>query len=200
MPTIIQQMGFTASNAQLMTIPAYCVGALSAYFSARFSDRFGRRMPFIVAAQTTVIIAYSILAPLAPRIKQNVGPCYFAICLACLGLYPINPGGNTWTANNLAGPAKRAMGMAFMISIGNAGGIVGSYIYLGSEAPSYPTGYGCSIGFAGAGIITALGLEFAFIRINKKRARMSVEEIRAKYTDQELQDMGDRSPLFKYTL
>jgi MFS family permease len=200
MPTIIKQMGFSSSNAQLMTIPAYCVGALSAYTSARFSDRFGRRMPFIVSAQTIVVIAYSILAPLAPRIRDNIGPCYFAICLACLGLYPINPGGNAWTANNLAGPAKRAMGMAFMISMGNMGGLVGSYIFIGSEAPAYPTGYGCSIGFAGAGIVAATSLEFALIRINKKRAAIPIEEIRAKYTDEELEKMGDRSPLFKYTL
>lgn len=200
MPTIITQMGFTSSNAQLMTIPAYCVGAISAYLSARYSDKFGRRMPFIVAAQLTVVVAFSILAPLAPKIRDNVGPCYFAICLSCLGLYPINPGGNAWTSNNLAGPAKRAMGMAFMISLGNCGGVVGSYIYQGSEAPSYPTGYGCSIGFALAGVVAALGLEFSLIRINKTRAKLSPEEIREKYTEQELLDMGDRSPLFKYTL
>lgn len=29
---------------------------------------------------------------------------------------------------------------------------------------------------------------------------MTEEEIRAKYTDEELEKMGDRSPLFKYTL
>jgi MFS family permease len=118
LPTIIQQMGFTSSNAQLMTIPCYCLGAISAFVSARFSDKCKRRMPFIVAAQTLVVIAFCIMAPLAPKIKQNIGPCYFAICLACLGFYPINPGGNAWTSNNLAGPTKRAMGMAYMICMG----------------------------------------------------------------------------------
>lgn len=113
-------MGFTSSNAQLMTIPCYCLGAVSAFVSARFSDKYKRRMPFIVGAQTLVVIAFCIMAPLAPKIKQNIGPCYFAICLACLGFYPINPGGNAWTANNLAGPTKRAMGMAYMICMGES--------------------------------------------------------------------------------
>ncbi|WVW80701.1 hypothetical protein I302_102687 [Kwoniella bestiolae CBS 10118] len=200
LPTIIKAMGFTSSNAQLLTIPPYILGCMSAFGSALLSDRFKRRMPFIVGAQTLVVIAFCIMAPLAPRIKANIGPCYFAICLACLGFYPINPGGNAWTANNLAGPAKRAMGMAYMICIGNIGGLIGSYIYIEKEAPSYPTGYGCSIAFPLAGIIAAVSLEFALIRINKKRSRLSEEEVRAKYTPQELADMGDRSPLYRYTL
>lgn len=36
-------------------------------------------------------------------------------------------------------------------------------------------------------------------RINAKRALMSEDEIRAKYTDDELAEMGDESPLFRYS-
>jgi hypothetical protein len=80
------------------------------------------------------------------------------------------------------------------------GGIIGSYIYIGSEAPRYLTGYGCSIAFAAAGIVAAVSLELALIRINKKRQDMTEEEIHSRYTTQQLIDMGDRSPLYRYTL
>lgn len=36
-------------------------------------------------------------------------------------------------------------------------------------------------------------------RTNAKRDAIPAEEIHAKYTDQELSDMGDRSPLFRYS-
>lgn len=40
MPTIISNMGYESANAQLLTIPCYTVGALSAYGFAVISDKF----------------------------------------------------------------------------------------------------------------------------------------------------------------
>ncbi|TXT13282.1 hypothetical protein VHUM_00649 [Vanrija humicola] len=201
MPAIMTAMGYKKEAAQLMTIPPYTIGAVAACFAALYSDKMKRRWPFIAAAQTIVCIAFAILLPLGRNIKAkpNQAGSYFAICLACLG-YPISPGVNSWVANNLAGPAKRSMGIAFVICMGNIGGIIGSYIYMDKEKPRYTTGYAGSLSFAAAGLIAGCCLEVALIRINKKREAMSHEEILAKYTEQELADMGDRSPLYRYTL
>lgn len=200
MPQIIKDMGFSRSKAQLMTIPPYFIGAISAYVSSYFSDRFRWRMPFIVAGQAILVISFIILFVLSDKAESNIGTCYFAVLLACVGFYPINPGGNAWTAENLAGPTKKAQGLAFLAALGNIGGIIGSNIYIDSEAPRYPTGYGASFGFAGLGILCCLVLEYCYWRINKKRAAMSEDEIRGKYTDDELNQLGDRSLLFKYSL
>ena len=200
MPRIIRNMGYTSSDAQLLTIGPYCAGAVSAYLSAIFADRFTWRMPFIVGPQLIVCCAYAILFPLAADIQNNIPACFFAVVLACIGLYPINPGGNAWTVNNLAGQTKRAIGIAYMICLGNLGGIVGSYIFIESESPRYPTGFGSSLGFAAAGVGACLVLETLYHLSNKRRAAMSETEIREKYTDEELDAMGDRSPLFRYTL
>lgn len=200
MPQIIKNMGYKSSNAQLLTIPPYCAGAISAFLSAMFADRFTWRMPFIVGSQTLVLIAFAILFSKAADIEHNIALCYFGVVLACIGLYPINPGANAWTVNNLAGPTKRAMGIAFMICMGNSGGIPGSYIYIESEAPKYPTGFGVSLGAAAAGIGSALVLETVYTALNKRKEKYTVEEIYAKYSEGELEAMGDRSPLFKYTL
>lgn len=43
-------------------------------------------------------------------------------------------------------------------------------------------------------------MRVALQRINKKRLSMSREEILEKYTPEELERMGDNSPLFIYTL
>ncbi|KAF9777086.1 hypothetical protein IL306_004644 [Fusarium sp. DS 682] len=200
MPRIIRNMGYTSSDAQLLTIGPYCAGAVSAYLSALSADRFTWRMPFIVAPQLLVVCAYGILFGLAGEIKENIPACFFAVVLACIGLYPINPGGNAWTVNNLAGPTKRAMGIAYMICLGNTGGIVGSYIFMEKESPKYPTGFGTSLGFAAAGVGACIVLETVYHLKNKQRDNMTEEEVRVRYTDDELDEMGDRSPLFRYTL
>lgn len=82
-------------------------------------------MPFIVACQSLLLIAYSVLFVKAPAIASNVPLCYVMVALACIGVYPIIPNNTAWTVNNLAGPEKRSMGTGFFIAMGNCGGIVG---------------------------------------------------------------------------
>lgn len=199
LPTIISSMGFRSANAQLLTIPPYTCGAISSYVLSVLADRYKWRMPFIVGPQTCVIIAFAILFAKADQIRSNIPLCYFGVCLACFGMYPIFPGVNAWNVANQAGGSKRAASIGFLVAMGNAGGVVGSYIYKSNEAPRYPTGYGTSFAFAAAGIVAALSLEFFLWRSNKRNAGRE-DEIRAKYTDQELEEMGDRSPLYRYAL
>ncbi|EEH35838.2 hypothetical protein PAAG_00161 [Paracoccidioides lutzii Pb01] len=66
--------------------------------------------------------------PKSAEIEDHIGLCFFAVVLACIGFYPILPATNAWTLNNLAGERKRrkrSIGIAFMISLGNCGGIPG---------------------------------------------------------------------------
>jgi hypothetical protein len=90
--------------------------------------------------------------------------------------------------------------MALLISMGNLGGIAGSNIYLAREAPHYWTGYGFTLAVLVSGIVATIALRITFKRINAQRSAMSEEEVRAKYTDVELLEMGDKSPFFRYTL
>jgi len=115
-------------------------------------------------------------------------------------MYPIFPGVNAWNVANTAGPVKRAISIGYLVCAGNIGGIIGSYIYIEREAPRYPTGFGNSLAFGAAGMVAVLALEFGLWKINKRDAKFSEEEIRAKYTDEQLERMGDKSPLYKYTL
>jgi hypothetical protein len=200
MPTIIKQMGFTSANAQLLTIPPYAIGALASFGFSWMADKRTWRMPFVVIPQITLVIAFAILFSKSDDIKNNIPVLYFAVCLCCFGIYPIFPGVNAWNIANGAGPAKRAASIGFMVGMGNAGGVISSYIYKANEAPRYPTGYGTSFAFASAGIIACFVLEYGLWKSNQKNAKFSEEDIRIKYSDEELERMGDRSPLFKYAL
>lgn len=92
------------------------------------------------------------------------------------------------------------MAVGWFAGISNAGGVPGSYIYIASEAPDYPTGFGTSLAFAVLGMLCVFLIEFLYIRTNRKRDEVSEEETRAKFSDRELADKGNHSPLFRYTL
>lgn len=200
MPQIIKNMGYSSANAQLLTVPPYILGCVSSYIASRFSDRTTWRMPFIVGPQCVVLTGFAMLFAFAPDLEHRIAESYAAIFIRCLGFYPITPNVAAWMSNNLAGPAKRASGIGFMLTMANTAGIIGSFIYKEEEKPRYPTGYGTSLGLTVAGMVAALILEFGLWRSNTRNKKMTHGEIRAKWNDQELADMGDKSPTFKYTL
>ncbi|KAH8878964.1 MFS general substrate transporter [Thozetella sp. PMI_491] len=200
MPQIIKNMGYTSSMAQVLTIPPYTVGVIATITSAWVADRYTWRMPFIVVADLCIIVAHAILYVYGPTQNAHIPECYFALCLACVGFYPIPPGVNAWLISNTAPQTKRAMMIAYFVGLGNLGGVFGSYVYRDSEAPRYPSGYATAFSIACAGLVCALLLEFLYGRINKKRDAMDEDEIRRRYTEQELEQMGDRSPFFRYGL
>ncbi|KAI7369408.1 MFS general substrate transporter [Hortaea werneckii] len=201
MPSITKSMGYTSSQAQLMTIPPYVAGAIAAISFSKLADRCQWRMPFILGPMTLVLIGFCILFPLAKNIGQQIPACYIGVMLICMGQYPTNPAGSAWISSNLAGDTKRAIGIALNICIGNSGGILGSYMFLDSEEDAgYPTGFGIGIGLSAAVLISTLVLEWSYWSINKKRDAMTDDEIHAKYNEEQLNRMGDKSPLYRYKL
>jgi len=201
MPSITKSMGFTSSQAQLMTIPPYVIGAISAISFSKLSDKFQWRMPFVVIPLSIVLLGFAIILPLAPHIKHQIPACYIGVILICMGQYPTNPAGSAWMAGNAANDMKRSMAVAANIALGNAGGILGSYMFLDSEkSKGYPTGFGIGLGLSAAAICSTLFLEYSYWRINKRRDAIPEAEIRAQYTDDQLALMGDQSPLYRHKL
>ena len=157
-------------------------------------------MPFMVTPQLVTLVGFAILFVVSENLADNIGVAYFCLFLGCAGTYPTLPGVNSWSSDNLAGPAKRAMGLGFMIMMGNLSGFGGSYIFINSEAPKYTTAYSLSISLLCLAILTTLTLEVLYWKINRSRASLTMEDIQAQYTEEDLDKLGDRSPLFKYQL
>lgn len=180
-PTIIHQLGYTAAEAQLMTIPIYVTGFLTTIGVSRLADRRQRRWPFIVGPYAVALCGFIVLISIPhPRLPGLTYAFLFAIPAG------INPAVITlvsWVSNNLSPTWKRAVGMALTLSLGNMGGLVGSNIFLAHEAPRYWTGYGMSLACTAVGIICTIVLRYVWDRENKKRDRISEEEVRARYTE-----------------
>ncbi|KAJ5517800.1 Major facilitator superfamily domain general substrate transporter [Penicillium expansum] len=199
LPTITKAMGFSSTNAQLTSAPPYIAGAISAIVFARLSDRFYWRMPFVCIPMIIVVVAYSIIMSLNGALEEKKGVAYFAVVLSVIGIYPIQPGAASWNANNIAPASRRAMGIALVNCVGNIGGILGSFMYIEKESPKYTTGFGLSLALGGVGFFVALFLEWTYKMGNARKERIA-DDARVNYTEEQLFDMGDKSPLFKYVL
>ncbi|KAM0335002.1 hypothetical protein ACHAQA_000036 [Verticillium albo-atrum] len=193
LPTIVRNLGYTSSTAQLMTVPIYITAAVLAVIVAYISDKVGKRSPFIVSFLCIMIVGFSMcLASSNPRVV------YGGVFLATCAIYPAFPGVISWLANNLAGSYKRSAGMAIQIGVGNLGGAMASNFYRGEDSPRYILGHALEIGFICAGIIAALILIFSYTAINKKRDRKLRAGEDSQYTAQELSAKGDRALTWRY--
>ncbi|EHK21887.1 uncharacterized protein TRIVIDRAFT_53333 [Trichoderma virens Gv29-8] len=139
-PTVILELGYTAANAQLLTIPIYVVAMIFTIANAMISDHYQQRTPFILLGVSVGIAGFSAL--LAIPHPQLPGLTYGMLFLATSGIYMSLVPTLCFVANNLAPSSKRAVGMAHLICMGNLGGIAGSNVFLSQEAPHYWTGYG----------------------------------------------------------
>ena len=90
--------------------------------------------------------------------------------------------------------------MALLISLGNFGGAIGSNIFQEHQAPDYWLGYGYCLASLVVAIGAALVLRVAYLKQNSKRDEMTEQDVKEKYTEEELLGLGDKSPLYRYVV
>lgn len=121
LPTIVKNLGYTSSTAQLLTVPIYVTAAVLAVVFAWLSDRLGRRSPFIVGFLCVMVVGFAMCIATDPRDRPGV--VYAGVFIIACAIYPSFPGNIAWLSNNLAGSYKRSAGMAIQIGVGNLGGV-----------------------------------------------------------------------------
>ncbi|PVH16222.1 uncharacterized protein CXQ87_004093 [Candidozyma duobushaemuli] len=197
-PTIVKNLGYTSTRAQLMSAPVYIVAAVFCIFQAWVSDRVGLRTPFLTFDLVCIAVGYSICLALSP--EDSPRAVYAGVYIMALGIYSAFPLVVIWFSNNLAGSYKRAVGMAFQIGIGNFAGAFSSNFYREQDAPEYKLGHGLELGFSVMGLLFMFITIIGYVASNRKKKR---DLALGKYDGvppEELVKMGDKSPHFVYRL
>jgi len=195
LPTIIKELGYKTTTAQLLTVPIYVSAAIITVIVAHLADRYRIRSVWILGGLIFQLIGFVMCIS-----TDKPGVTYAGIFIAASALYLCQPSNITWLSNNLSGSYKRAVGMGIQISVGNLAGACASNFYRAHDAPRYKLGHGLEIGFISAGIIALIFLATSYRRINAQRARALAAGEHEKFTPQELSDLGDKAVTFKYTL
>jgi sugar phosphate permease len=199
LPTIIQSFGYNIPVSQLLTVPPYVAATFTLLAFAHYSDKLKIRSPFILAGLTMCLIGFSINISTAPS-----GVKYFGTFFIVMGSYAALPGVISWLGNNLSGQYKRGVGMPLQMCIGNFSGVAAAVIYRSQDSPRFILGHGVELMFVGIGFIFVPIVMFIYKRINAQRdtvERLATERgEKMQYPVQELRELGDRAPDFRYTL
>jgi MFS family permease len=176
-----------------MTIPIYGSACISCLVVAYYSDKLGKRAPFVFGSQLFMLVGYVMCA--APS-KFIPGLTYAGCLIAACGLYPALPGLLAWSSNNYAPNAKRAVAMAIQIGAGTMGGAAASNFYKASEKPRYRTGHILELIFVALGFLSMLVYYFICKHINAKRALIPLSET----SPEESRRLGDKANDYVYML
>ncbi|KAI5918373.1 major facilitator superfamily domain-containing protein [Camillea tinctor] len=196
MPTILLEFGWTAVDAQVHTIPVYAVSAVAMLTVAWLSDRLRHRYGFIMLG-CVISTAGCIILLVQDGLSRNIK--YFALFLVSMGGFTGTPMALAWLANNVSGHWKRAFSSGIQVTLGNIAGIVASNIFLPREAPHYRTGYRVAIAMTWFGGLAATAL-FAGLLIENRKRDAGERDNRLTHPKEELENMGDYHPSFRFTL
>lgn len=195
-------MGWSKEKSQLISAIPYIFGFISALSVSFTSDYFAKRCYFVAAGLTSIAIGFGIMLGVASTtpMKEGTSGMIAGVSFVTSGVFPMAPICGSWVSNNMGTATRRAIGIAFVMGLGSIGGLTGSFIYEEKDSPKFHKAYGISLGFAGLGILTIGILTLSYWWDNKKREKITLEEVKAQYTEEQLREMGDKSPLFRYTL
>ncbi|KAL4791728.1 major facilitator superfamily domain-containing protein [Aspergillus venezuelensis] len=194
-PTILEQLGWTSIRAQVMSIPIYAVAMVITLSTALLSDYVKHRYAFTLAGCLIATIGYILLLC---QSTIPVGARYFALFAITGGGYLTQPILMGWLSNNMAGHYKQSIASAMQIGFGNCGGLVASNVFFDSEAPTYRTGFGVSLGMTWVcGVSCAVFLAY-LIRENKAREH-GKRDWRLGLEESERGNLGDEYPTFRFT-
>ncbi|KAG1866133.1 MFS general substrate transporter [Suillus subluteus] len=189
-PTIINELGYSAANAQLLSVPPFVAGCIVTIIFGIYSDKYNLRGPFIIGGALVSLVGYILL-----YCSVQAGPSYVGACLAAAGDYPTVAVALAWAGSNAGGDLKRGVVLAMVIGFGNLGGICSSFIYV--DPPRFHIGHGTIMGFLSLSIVTSLFAMWDYNRLNKKKEAKCLAENITDDRGYEFQDMGDASPLYR---
>ena len=137
LPIIINDLGYSATQAQLLSIPPHAIAFITTMAFAVHAEKTKRRAPYIILGSAVGIIGYIILIA-----SHWPGVSYAGTIVVASGVYFAATIVLSWPANNVSGQTKRATGSAVQISIGNIGSMIGTQLYRPRSSPRFFIGHG----------------------------------------------------------
>ncbi|EPQ30188.1 uncharacterized protein PFL1_02304 [Pseudozyma flocculosa PF-1] len=196
LPAILKTtLKYPAIESNLLTVPVYTFAAMIVILFAFLSDKYQNRAFFVILGNIMSVIGWTISHI---YLVKSPWVAYGGLFIGAAGAYGGFPGVIAALTQNLGGKTKRSVSIAINVGVGGFGGLVSSNIFFPHESPQYPTGHYINIGLASLGAVSALCNVGLIYLANQAKQRKIDSGEAARLTKDEISDMGDESPYFKY--
>ncbi|KAF8247751.1 MFS general substrate transporter [Wilcoxina mikolae CBS 423.85] len=196
LPTIIKSIGgWSNAQVQALTIPCYALGAITYLLIARLSDSHQRRGLYTILFSLISILGYiTLLTP------ASSGVHYFGCFLVAMGLYVAVGLPLAWLPNNSPRYGKRTAATGMQLTCGNAAGVMAPFLFPTHDAPRFVKGHAVSLSMVAFGAGCYAVLWWAYRGINRAREEGREDWRVEGLTEEEIRELGDESPKYRYTV
>ncbi|KAL1942296.1 hypothetical protein VTO73DRAFT_6360 [Trametes versicolor] len=198
LPSVVTGLGYKGTRATLMACPPYGLGFIIVLLAGWSADRYGRLFYHYLGAVIVTMVALIVL-----MIVENLVVRYIMFFFIMFMFIPVSIVW-VWLTANLAGPNKRAAGMGLVFSVGNIGGTVSGQIYRAEWAPRYVQGHAINLACYVIAIVAGTTLWWSYKADNLRRDRAANQTVKRTnpldLSGEDLGDLGDRHPSFRYYL
>lgn len=170
-PTVLKGLGYSATSAQVHSIPIYMTAWVLVLFSTWLSSRIQMRYPIALLGCliTTIGLAIEIAQP------KQAGVKYLGLFFLTTGNYIVMPITVVWLAINVQKGYKRAAALGILIPVGNLGAICSSNVFITNESPVYHTGFATGLGMNMLSLL-AMTVLYLDLRLQNKRQDRDISE------------------------
>ncbi|PIL31644.1 MFS general substrate transporter [Ganoderma sinense ZZ0214-1] len=181
-PTIINQLGYQATVANLLSVPVYAWACIMTVVVGFWGDRAKCRAWINLGLFGSGLVGYIILI-----CSKTPSLSYFAVYLAASSIYPTIPNSVAWVSSNVEGSYKRSAVLGMAIGWGNLNGAVTSNVYRAVDKPWYKLGHGIVLAYIAIGWLCSLAYYVHLRYENARRDRGDRDEV-IKGTDSKRAD------------
>ncbi|KAJ4481244.1 major facilitator superfamily domain-containing protein [Lentinula aciculospora] len=191
-PSIIQGLGYTAADAQLMSVPPYAVACIIALIASFISDRYRCRGVICVISALFCAIGFAMFLG-----SQSKHVQYGSLFFSVTGAYMAAPTQATWNANNASPQTRRATVIAIGFILANSGGILATWL-LGSLSPA-PRYTKATITLLVFSLLAVLFYVLNILYLRMQNAEKA-ERRKTMSRENEKPELGDHSAWYIYNL
>ncbi|KAM5533070.1 hypothetical protein V8D89_013213, partial [Ganoderma adspersum] len=169
-PTIINQLGYQATAANLLSVPVYAWACIMTVVVGFWGDRAKCRAWINLGLFGSGLVGYIILI-----CSKTPSLSYFAVYLAASSIYPTIR--TAWVSSNVEGSYKRSAVLGMAIGWGNLNGAVTSNVYRAVDKPWFKLGHGIVLAYIAVGWLSSLAYYVHLRYENARRERGDRDEV-----------------------
>lgn len=194
-PTILKGLGYTATGAQVRTIPVYICAAIYSICLAYTAEHLRKRYLFCVLGFCTIAIGLivEITQPPAPGVR------YMGLFFMTAGAYLVMPLSVVWIAINVGKGYKRSIALGAIVCFGNVGSFISTNVFLKREEPRFHTGFSTNLGLCCMGMVAATVLFGGMYMVNMRRDAKR-NDVADSMGFPVVEDLGEKHPDFRFCL
>ncbi|KAH6630787.1 major facilitator superfamily domain-containing protein [Chaetomium sp. MPI-SDFR-AT-0129] len=195
LPTILEDMNYTAIDAQGLSAPPSFAAFLCALITTWVADRTQQRCLVLFVTCSVGGVGYLILAAV-----ETVGVRYFATFLASAGVFSTIPNILALTLNNQGSDTRRGMSIVLINLVGQCGPFLGTNVFPLEERPRYVKGMSICASFMFFSALIAIAQRGVLMWQNSRLDRKYGPVKREGLNESDGVGVENYGPSFRYVL